>query len=155
MRKLLILILLIAPAASAAPWPIRAAKAVGHQYVSMAHDCTHHIQFALECVAVLGSAAFDMQSTDRAVRAGLEEGNPLVYGLIGRRPSAHKLAIYGGVTATLELAGLDYLYENRDVSPKGPWDVVFAGGYTGLHVWAGVHNNNLANACHQAKLTCR
>lgn len=141
--------------AQASPWPIRAAKAVGKQYVSMAKDCTHHLQFALECAAVFGSMAFDMYSTGRAVHAGLEEGNPLVYGVIGKQPAPHKLAIYGGVTASLELAGLDYLYNTRDVDPKGPYDLGLAGLFAGVHIWAGIHNTNLANACRRAALSCR
>lgn len=135
-------------------WPIRAAVAVGKQYVSTFHDCTHRWDFALECVAVFGSAAFDFKTTADAIHAGGREANPLVYGIIGRRPGAAKLIAYGALSSSLELAGINYLYHTRDVSPRGPWDAPLAGLYAGMHIWAGIHNTNLVNDCRRAGIVC-
>lgn len=157
MRKitLVVAMLLMAVSVQASPWPVRAAKVFGKQYVSMIKDCTHKWDFALQCIAVYGSAAFDFQTTSSAINHGFSEGNPLIYGVIGRRPSAHKLAIYAFVTSSLEMTGIDYLYNNRNVRPRGPWDLLGTGEFTGLHIWAGIHNNNLVANCQKAHLICR
>lgn len=156
---LIVFVILLSLAANAQTkpkhsWPIRLVTSVAKQYVTTAHDCTHRWDFALECVAVLGSGAFDFKTTSDAIHVGLQEGNPFVYGIIGKRPGAAKLIAYDAVNSSIELVGLNYLYHTRDVDPKGPLDIGLAGLYAGVHIWAGIHNTHLVNECRQAGIVC-
>lgn len=137
--------------------PVHIAKSFGKQYVQMLHDCTHKWDFALQCAGVFGSIAYDYATTADGIQNGRTEANPFVNAFIGKRPAAHKIALFTFVYSQVEMTGINYLYNTRDVKPAGAgWDIGISAGATAVHLAAGIHNaRTLKSQCQAAKLVCK
>ena len=143
----LALILLCAAPLSAKPWYLRAADNLGHNAKLSAVDCVRDMRMRFECGVAIGAMLYDFKTTrdfEDCCYPHIREANPL----FGAQAKSWRMALIGGALLFAEIDGLDYVRRNE---PKGTWwEMIDLGAVSGLHVYAGIHNEHLISACQRS-----
>lgn len=146
----LALLLLLAASAHASPWPVRAARNLGHNARLAAVDCVRSARMRAECGAIIAATTFDFATTREFERyyPAIHELNPL----FGPRAATWRMSLVGGAETFGFLDAIDYIKRNEP--PRRPWELIDVAVLSGLHGYAGAHNLNTIAAC-QKDGVCR